>query len=474
MNVSTGIAGLDKILDGGMPKGTAVILEGPPGTGKTTMGIQFLYEGIIRDNETGIFITFEEFPDQIYKDMKSFGWDLRDLERKNKLRIIGLSPDILVEQMMMPDGLFEQTVKELDCKRLVIDSISLFRYLDGEEEGKKRQKFFTIRNIIRKFGLTSLLIQEMSYLERGHIPFEHFVVDGVIRLFLREQKQTFRKRTLEVTKMRGTRIMEGEHIFDITDDGIYVLPAAQTVKDQYLSDQEEKVKTGISKLDHVLGGGMTRGAVYVLDTGSKTNFREIIGAIYEERVKAGDGILSLLSGSQTIHELRSLVSFFGTELDQLKEQKKLYFIEHYDRPLPTGWEDAVFRVWNMTNEEYEGFLRNQCFSMLKDSKSKGTNWFASYDLNTVINERGTDYVLTSFAKEAAVLRSIGVTVLVLYNFKEVGEQVASFLERISNGVIQIWVDGSYQYLQVTKSPDGQISQPYLLESIEEKPYIRLV
>src|SRR5690606_21329073 len=102
MNVSTGIAGLDKILDGGMPKGTAVILEGPPGTGKTTIGIQFLYEGIIRDNETGIFITFEEFPDQIYKDMKSFGWDLRDLERKNKLRIIGLSPDILVEQMMMP------------------------------------------------------------------------------------------------------------------------------------------------------------------------------------------------------------------------------------------------------------------------------------------------------------------------------------------------------------------------------------
>ncbi|KKB35620.1 RAD55 family ATPase [Bacillus thermotolerans] len=141
MNVSTGIAGLDKILDGGMPKGTAVILEGPPGTGKTTIGIQFLYEGIIRDNETGIFITFEEFPDQIYKDMKSFGWDLRDLERKNKLRIIGLSPDILVEQMMMPDGLFEQTVKELDCKRLVIDSISLFRYLDGEEEGKNAKSF---------------------------------------------------------------------------------------------------------------------------------------------------------------------------------------------------------------------------------------------------------------------------------------------------------------------------------------------
>lgn len=474
MTVSTGITGLDKILHGGMPERAAAILEGPPGTGKTTMGIQFLYNGIIHHDEPGIFITFEEFPDQIYKDMKTFSWDLKDLERKNKLRIIGMSPDILVEQMMAPDGLFEQTVNEIGCKRLVIDSISLFRYLNGEEEGKNRQNFYTIRNIVRKFGLTSLLIQEMSNREPGHIPFEHFVVDGVIRLSLKEHLHTFRKRTLEVTKMRGTRIIEGEHIFEITENGIYILPSAQIVRDQYLSDQEEKVKTGIPKLDCILGGGMTRGAVYMLDTSSKANYTQIIGAIYAERVRAGDSILSFLSSSQTISELKSLINCFGIELDQLKEQKRLCFIEHYDRPMPTGWEDVVFRVQKMANEEYENFLRNQCFSVLKNSINNETNWFVNYDLNTVINERGTDYVLTSFAKETAILRSVGITVMVLCNFKEVGEQVASFLERTSNGVIKTWVDGSYQYLQVTKSPDGQISKPYLLESIEELPFIRLM
>ncbi|GLB60533.1 ATPase domain-containing protein [Cytobacillus sp. NCCP-133] len=471
MKVSTGIRGLDKVLDGGIPQGSAVVLEGAPGTGKTTLGMQFLYKGIVDHNEPGIFFTFEEFPDQIYEDMKSYGWDLKDLERKNMLRVIGISPDILLEQMVANDGLFEQLVREIDGKRIVIDSISLFEYLSNEAGEKGRSILYTVRNIVRKFGLTSLFIQEDDNLDKSKIPFEHFIADGVIRLSLKEHMNIYRKRTLEVTKMRGTKIKEGEHIYQITDSGIYLLLASQIVTDKYISDNNEKIKTGIPKLDSLLGGGMAKGAVYMLDTNSKANYRHIVGAIYAERVKAGNRILSLLSSTQTITELKALMDLYGINIDQLAKEKRFYFIEHYNRPFPAGWEGSVFQVQDMKNEEYDLFLREKCTSLIKDNHE---DWFAYYDLSTIFNERGAEYVLRSFAKETAFARSVGMTVLVLCNFKEVGVQAASFLERTSNGVFKTWVDGSYQYMQVTKSPDGQISKPYLLESIDQKPYIRLV
>lgn len=215
---ASGIPGLDNVLFGGFPQGSTIIVEGGPGTGKTTFGIQFLLEGIRKQNEPGIFITFEEFPEQIYEDMKIFNWDLRKLEQENNLRVIGLSPEILMDQMVKPDGLFEEMIKEIDCKRIVIDSISLLKYVNGNE----RKVLYTLRNVLRKHGLTSILIQEQSAFMSGNASVEHFVFDGYLRLAMKKRFRTLRKRTIEVLKMRGTRIAEGEHHYRILDYGLYV------------------------------------------------------------------------------------------------------------------------------------------------------------------------------------------------------------------------------------------------------------
>lgn len=157
--ISTGIPGLDDILCGGIPPGGVVILEGEPGTGKTTIGMQFLVEGAIKHNEPGIYITFEELPEQIYDDMERFGWNLKDLERRNLLRVICIEPEILLEQMLEPNGLFEYMIKEIGCKRVVMDSISLFRLMSSEQEA--RTNVYTIRNIMRKHALTSFLLENI-------------------------------------------------------------------------------------------------------------------------------------------------------------------------------------------------------------------------------------------------------------------------------------------------------------------------
>lgn len=86
--LKTGIEGLDFILGKGIPRKSIISVEGAPGTGKTNFAMQFLVNGIQNSNESGAYITFEELPEQIYKDMLSFNWDLKELEKQNKFRLI--------------------------------------------------------------------------------------------------------------------------------------------------------------------------------------------------------------------------------------------------------------------------------------------------------------------------------------------------------------------------------------------------
>ena len=92
--VKTGIAELDQMLSGGFLPQSANLIEGAPGTGKTTLGMQFIYNGITAYDEPGLILTFEEFPQQYYQDAASFGWDFRRLEAENKLRVIMTSPEV--------------------------------------------------------------------------------------------------------------------------------------------------------------------------------------------------------------------------------------------------------------------------------------------------------------------------------------------------------------------------------------------
>lgn len=471
--ISSGIQGLDYILYGGFPQGSSIIVEGSPGTGKTTLGFQFLHNGAVYGNEPGIYITFEELPKQLYSDMLSFGWDLRQLEKNNKLRVICISPEVLLEQMMTPGGLFERMVNEIQCRRVVIDSISLFQY-GSEREDLHRQAIYSLRNILRKYSLTSLLIREQTHTGSGEIPFENYVADGVIRLSLQAHLQKYRKRTLEVLKMRGSRIMDGEHIYRFTQQGIHLIPALSMVEDLTITKGDQSIPTGISALDEFLSGGIPKGAVFMFDTNSKANNKYFIGSIITNRIRVGEKAIILASSLSTLYGLQHLYELYGVSLEEEVKRKNAYFIEHYNRPVPPGFESVVIDVSELDNQEYKPYIRKKLGPIVEESIKRGENWFIYYDLNTILSERGKDFVKRYFAEEAARARAFGITVIVLCNFAEIGEETSAFLERTCDGVIRTWVDGSYQYLQVTKSPIGRMSEPYVVESIAEKPFIRLV
>lgn len=468
----SGISGLDHVLCGGLPKGSVTILEGEPGTGKTTVGLQFLVEGALQKGEAGLFITFEQLPEQLYADAASFGWDLKELERRQMLRIIAMEPDILFEQMTAAGGLFERIVKQLDCRRVVIDSISLFRSPAAPREA--RTSVYTMRNILRKLSLTSLLIREYSGYEAQHAPFENNVCDGIVRLSLKPHMEKYRKRTVEVLKMRGTRIMEGEHHFSFTKTGIHVIPALSMAEEKLMTHQADMLTTGIPCLDELLSGGIPRGSVFMIDTNSKANHKYLLTSIFAERLKAGERTLSMMSNITGIEAFAAMLSLYGVSLEDTVKEGRSHFIEHYEKPVPEQYEDAIFRVGDMGDDEYQRATQEHFAPIVQPSLRQGDKWFVYYDLNTIFSQRGKDFVTRYFTAETVKCRSAGITVLAHCNFSEIGQETASFLERTCNGVIRTWVDGKYQYLQVTKSPTGRMSAPKMIENIHDRPYIRLI
>lgn len=465
--VATGVRGLDVLMDGGYPQGSTIVVEGAPGTGKTTLGMQFLVHGAMNDGEAGIYITFEEFPDQLYSDMLAFGWNLRKLEAVGSLRVVSMSPDAFLEQIIDPGGMVERLIRELDCRRIVIDSISLFRYGAADEQDHRRM-LYRLRNILRKLGLTSLLIKERGAGREEH-GFEAFIYDGFIELQLRKQMDKYRVRTLEIWKMRGRRVREGEHIYRMTDQGIRLVPARSMIEDMALLNGQAKVPTGIAVLDELLEGGLAQGSVYLLDTNSKANYKYLVSSVLAHRLRAGEKVLALLSSFLTPQDLDKMLALQELSMGDMAKENRMYFIEHYTRSYPDGCESNVMHVGEMDNLQYRDLLHGQIGGLVAEPG----DWFIYYDLNTVIAERGKEFAMKFFAEDSAGIKARGMTMLVLCNFSEIGTEVSAFLERTCNGVIRTWVDGAYQFLQLTKSPNGVISEPYVVETTLEAPFMRL-
>jgi circadian clock protein KaiC len=465
----SGIQGLDEVLQGGYPLQSAIIVEGEPGTGKTTLGFQFLYHGIILQNEPGLYITFEEFPEQLYKNMKQFGWDLKELERKNKLRVICVSPQLFVEQMTAHQGLLDRWVAEIGAKRLVLDSISLLRG-QSETENESRQLIYAFMNALKRHGLTSLLLREKESNDNIY-PFENYLTDGIVHLSLQALQEKYRKRVLEVKKMRGVAFREGEHIYKITSKGIYLIPSLCMNEDVLFSEQQNYLSTGLPILDRLLGGGIPEGSVFIFDTNSKANYKNIFNSILISQVRRGGQVITHPSSVVSIIDIRRNWLSFGIDLSEPDYAEKILFVEYYFRDVPLCLEKSVVHF----NQNTRSSWQEQWFQLFQERNLAAKGHLLAYlDINALLCMHGQQGVEVFFTEISAYARNSGITLIALCNFSEVGKNTQSFLERTSNGVIRTWVDGMYQFLQVTKTPHGLISEPYIVESISEIPYVQLV
>jgi len=232
--VKTGIPGLDSIISGGMKMGRAVTVSGPPGSGKTTFGLQYLYSGAKDFDESGVYLTMSQNIDDIKNDCKSFGWDFDDLITKEKILMVDARPFKIQDELIGKDEslyrgeqlpfehltkLILSSIKRIGAKRVVIDSLTILA-MQYNDKFYMRQGLQGMVQALENFGVTSLILSEYS--EKDNVPLEWFVTSGIIQL-RHTRKEDSMERTIQVTKMRGIKHSEQIHLIELDSDGLHLL-----------------------------------------------------------------------------------------------------------------------------------------------------------------------------------------------------------------------------------------------------------
>ncbi|PIN85484.1 MAG: hypothetical protein COV47_01760 [Candidatus Diapherotrites archaeon CG11_big_fil_rev_8_21_14_0_20_37_9] len=226
----TGVKGFDELIEGGFPTGSAMLLSGGAGTGKTIFGLSYLYNGAKNFDEAGLYITLEGNLKNIVWDMESFGWDVKPLQDAGKFRIykINLHTTENVQRQIEEElKVISKIVEEMGCKRLVVDSTTTLG-LWIPDQGKMRHMLYTFADTLKELECTTMLIAETKggKLDFSAFGVEEFLVDGVVSLYF-----TPPNRSIFIRKMRGTNHSKSVHAFDINEDGVVVKPRDEILWD---------------------------------------------------------------------------------------------------------------------------------------------------------------------------------------------------------------------------------------------------
>ncbi|MGZ8374610.1 MAG: ATPase domain-containing protein [Nitrospira sp.] len=268
--VRTGIAGLDEILSGGIPRGNVILLEGAIGCGKTTFGVEFIYRGASEFNEPGIIVLFEVSPEKITRDALRFGWNLRELEKMDRLRIIFTSRDVLRQELQQADSVLLQEAAEIGARRIFIDGIA--RLIGGNgDTHEPRSAFHVFTEGLQRENLTAVMAIEASayHPSRNESMPEESIADTVIRVKMEENQRAV-SRSVEIVKSRGQSYQMGRHTFRIIDgQGLQVYRRVQAPRGQSRElaaayDPTTRISTGVPGLDELVNGGYFLGSTTVV------------------------------------------------------------------------------------------------------------------------------------------------------------------------------------------------------------------
>ncbi|MBF0165759.1 MAG: circadian clock protein KaiC [Magnetococcales bacterium] len=346
VKLPTGIEGFDHLTIGGLPKGRTCLISGSSGSGKTILGMEFLYRGIVQFGRKGVFVSMEERTPDILRNVRRMGWNIQELVTSGRLRLIDAAPEpISIEESGAYDlsGLLvriEHAVEKSGAELLVLDSIgSLFDQFNNA--AVVRREIFRIIDALRSMGITALLTAERLD-EYGHISrhgVEEFVSDTVIilRNVLKEEKC---RRTIQVLKMRGDTHYKGEYPFTITSPtGISILPLSARELKQSSSNQ--RISFGNPILDQMAGGGLFRDSIFLVSGptgGGKTLLATTFAA---EGCRRGEKVLLLAYEESHAQLLRNAQSW-GLDFQKWEEDGLLRVICQY--PESMGLEDHLLLI----------------------------------------------------------------------------------------------------------------------------------
>lgn len=399
----TGIAGFDEITGGGLPRGRTTLLAGGPGSGKTIFSLQFLVHGA-QNREPGIFVSFEESSGRIAANVQDFGWKIEELQQK-KLYFMDAQPmpDLIQSGSFDLSGMLAALgaqIKIMRAKRIVFDALDIVMALLPDPAAKRRE-IYRLHEWLLSHQLTCLITakasgSEASAINEQPLGFMQFMVDCSVVLNHRVTLGVS-QRNLRVQKYRGSSFEENESPFVIGRGGFDVA-IARTLGRKDISVTDERVTSGIDRLDTMLGGGYYRGASVLITGFPGTAKTTLSGAFAEAACRRGERTMFVSFDSDGGEVIRNLASV-GIRLERYVKNGLLRMISA--RTITGSAETLLVRIKTLAKEHRSRCLVIDPVSTLSKSGNELTAHAVAERLIDWSKAYGITLVCTSLLDEMA-------------------------------------------------------------------------
>lgn len=351
--LATGIRGLDAITLGGLPSRRITLVAGSSGSAKTVLACQFLAGGILDRDQPGVFVTFEETPEDICANMVSFGWDIKLMETQGKWAFVDGSMQAEGEALIAGGydlgallARIQNAVHKTQAKRVAIDSLGAL-FSQFTDRALVRHELFRIASALRKMGVTTIMTaeREEEYGPVSRYGVEEFVADNVIilRNALEGEK---RRRTIEVLKFRGANHQKGEFPFAIqARNGIVVIPFSEMPS----TAQTTLLRTtfGNADIDRMCNGGLYQDSI-VLVSGATGTGKTLMTTEFLSGTQADERCV-LFAFEENRDQLIRNANGWGVDFVAMEQDGRLRIVCEY--PEAAGLENLLI-LMRETIEEY--------------------------------------------------------------------------------------------------------------------------
>jgi len=483
MTLSTGCDQLDALLDGGVPENRSLLVSGPPGTGKTTLGMQFLQAGL-DDGEDCLLVSTEQTLDELRDTFEPYPFDLdagtltvvtihcehgQTIEGDEDLVVRALDGDnqAVAEWFDLPftrENVVEYLTDHSPQDRILLDSLSGLRPMASDQITFWRAAYDLIRLFSDDFDATSLLTGEYGSDDRPVASdLLQYATHGVVELSWLEQTGQ-RHRFLRVNKLRGRDHDHRSHRLVLDEDGASVQPTQRTPPTELL--RHEHLSTGIQPLDDLLGGGLVRGGFTLLSHDGTTGYYTITSQMLASALDEGMSLSVALPVEVSLTQLDRYWQSTGWSVRELLDEDRLFVLE-----LVQSDETKHRNILSFDEDERDW----QTLTELCYERSRDRPLFAYIDTEPLLGQVAPERVREVRYKAATKHTGEDDVVVYAVNPSMQDQQLVEFFVDTSSQTLRIERDDdALEWLTLRKSPTGSPGTSKVVAYDDDWPYVDLV